>query len=392
MKLRFANRIVSMKKSFIREILKVIDKPGMISFAGGLPNPISFPVEEIKRATSKVLDEDGENVLQYSTTEGYLPLREYIASRYKNRFDIDIAPSEILITNGSQQALDLIGKVFLDKGDAVAAERPAYLGMIQALSVFEPNFYDAKLNSDGVDIDELSQILKEKNPKLFYSVPNFQNPTGISYKQKVKEQVACLINESDTILVEDDPYGELRFMGTEAEPFKKLAPEKTITLGSFSKIVSPGMRMGWIVAPNDIMDKLITVKQGADLHSNYFTQRVVHQYLIDNDIDAHINKIKTLYKEQRNVMVEATEEYFPKSVEVTKPEGGMFLWVTMPKDTDAVKIFEKAYEKNVAFVPGAPFYAQDEICNTFRLNYSNSDCETIQKGIKILGEVLKENI
>ncbi len=392
MEQRFADRIGTMKKSFIREILKAIDKPGMISFAGGLPNPISFPVEAIKAATCKVLDADGDNVLQYSTTEGYLPLREYIASRYKKRFNLNLSPDEILITNGSQQALDLIGKVFLNKGDAVAAERPAYLGMIQALSVYEPHFYDAKLNNNGVDVNELSQIISEKNPKLFYSVPNFQNPTGISYTKEVKKKVADLINKGETVLIEDDPYGELRFMGKEAPPFKKLAPEKTITLGSFSKIVSPGMRMGWVVAQPEIMDKIITVKQGSDLHSNYFTQRVVHQYLMDNDIDAHIQKIKELYKKQRNVMVSAIEEHFPKEVKVTKPEGGMFLWATMPQGTDALKIFEKAYENNVAFVPGAPFYAENEKSNTFRLNYSNSDCETIEKGIEILGSVLNNSI
>ena len=386
----FSVRMGNIKKSFIREILKAIDKPGMISFAGGLPNPISFPVEDIKQATAKVLDADGENVLQYSTTEGYRPLREIIAQRYKKRFDIDISPDEILITNGSQQALDLMGKVFLDKGDGVVTERPAYLGMIQAISVFEPTFYEAMLNPDGIDTQMLSVVLSKHDPKLIYSVPNFQNPTGITYSGEVRRQVADVISETRTVLIEDDPYGELRFMGKDEVSFKKLAPENTVTLGSFSKIVSPGMRLGWVVAPPEIIDKLITVKQASDLHSNYFSQRVVCQYLMDNDIDKHITKIKALYKSQRNLMVEMIAKHFPEEVHTTKPEGGMFLWATLPENISALDVFEKAYEQNVAFVPGNPFFACNEMGNTFRLNYSNSNEEAIEKGIKTIGRILKE--
>ena len=388
----FSGRMGNIKKSFIREILKAIDKPGMISFAGGLPNPISFPVEAIKQATAKVLDADGENVLQYSTTEGYLPLREIIAQRYKRRFDIDVAPDEILITNGSQQALDLMGKVFLDKSDGIVTERPAYLGMIQAISVFEPTFYEARLNPDGIDTQMLSDVLSKHNPKLIYSVPNFQNPTGITYSGEVRRQVADIISGTRTVLIEDDPYGELRFMGKDEESIKKLAPKNTVTLGSFSKIVSPGMRLGWAVAPPEIMDKLITVKQASDLHSNYFSQRVVCQYLIDNDIDEHITKIKALYKSQRDLMVEMIEKHFPEEVHTTKPEGGMFLWATLPDYISALQVFEKAYEQNVAFVPGNPFFACDEMSNAFRLNYSNSNGEAIEKGITTIGKILKEQI
>ncbi len=388
----FSGRMGNIKKSFIREILKAIDKPGMISFAGGLPNPISFPIEDIKNATSKVLDADGENVLQYSTTEGYLPLRKIIAQRYKKRFDINISPEEVLITNGSQQALDLMGKVFLDKGDGVVTERPAYLGMIQAMSVFEPKFYEARLNPDGIDTQMLFDILKQYDPKLFYSVPNFQNPTGITYSGKTRQQTADIITGKRTVLIEDDPYGELRFIGEDEVSFKKLVPENTVTLGSFSKIVSPGMRLGWVVAPPEIMDKLITVKQASDLHSNYFTQRVVCQYLMDNDIDEHIAKIKALYKSQRDLMVEMIAKHFPNEVHTTKPEGGMFLWATLPEGISSLKVFEKAYEQGVAFVPGNPFFACDEMNNTFRLNYSNSDKDAIEKGIRKIGRILKELI
>ena len=392
METRYASRMQKMQKSVIREILKAIDKPGMISFAGGLPNPISFPVKEIKQATAKVLDADGENVLQYSTTEGYEPLREYIAQRYKKRFGLEISTDEILITNGSQQALDLIGKVFLNEGDAVACEKPSYLGMIQSFSAFEPKFYEAKLTEEGIDTDELSEILAKYSPKLFYSVPNFQNPTGISYSERVRHDTAEIISKSNTILIDDDPYGELRFIGEHGTPFMKLCREKVITLGSFSKIVSPGMRLGWIVAPQDFMDEIITVKQGADLHSNYFTQRVVYQYLIDNDIDSHIEKIKVLYKSQRDTMVKMIEKYFPSDVTSTRPEGGMFLWITLPQGMSSLEIFEKAYKNNVAFVPGGPFYANGDVDNTLRLNYTNSDTATIEKGIKVLGNILKDKL
>ncbi len=389
---RFSDRMKNIKKSFIREILKAIDKPGMISFAGGLPNPLSFPVDEIKEATNTVLEKDGRNVLQYSTTEGYLPLRQFIAERYLKRFNLYVKPDDILITNGSQQALDLVGKVFLDKDDSVVMEMPGYLGAIQALSIFEPRFIDIALKEDGIDTDAFGKIIKNENPKLFYCVPNFQNPTGITYSKEIREKVSATLRGSDTCLIEDDPYGELRFIGEDLPSFKQLAYANVITLGSFSKVVSPAMRLGWICANPDIMDKLITAKQASDLHTNYFAQRVIYQYLSDNDFDEHIGKIKKLYKAKRNLMVEMIEKYFPQEVKTTKPEGGMFLWATLPESVSSTDIFEKAYEKNVAFVPGMPFYANENKHNTFRLNYSNSSDEAIEKGIKRLGLIIKDYI
>ncbi len=392
MGIRFSDRVLNSKKSFIREILKATQKADMISFAGGLPNPISFPVDEIKDASHMVLDEDGQAVLQYSSTEGYLPLREYISKRYKQRMGIDVSPSEILITNGSQQGLDLIGKVFLNKGDKVAIERPGYLGAIQALSMFEPEMLDVDMDDNGVITHELTKVISEHCPKIFYSVPNFQNPSGITYSDETRENVGMIINNSDTILIEDDPYGELRFIGEDKQSMKKYIDSNIIMLGSFSKIVSPGMRLGWICANEQIMDKIIVAKQAADLHSNYFTQRVLYQYLADNDIKNHIDKIKMLYKSQRDCMVSMIEKHFPSCVKTTKPEGGMFVWVSLPSGLSAMDLFEKAYEKNVAFVPGLPFYANCECENTFRLNYSNSDNESIEKGIVILGELIKDSL
>jgi 2-aminoadipate transaminase len=385
----FAKRVDDIPKSFIREILKVIDDPEIISFAGGLPNPEFFPVEEIKEAASKVLTEDGTNVLQYSTTEGYLPLREYIADRYFKRQGLKISPEEILITNGSQQGLDLIGKTFLNEGDGVIIEEPGYLGAIQSFSFYRPKFHSIPLLDDGIDIESLKDTLVENDCKLFYGVPNFQNPSGISYSDKKRREVAQLLEESNTVFVEDDPYGELRFIGEDIPSIKNYLKDNTILLGSFSKIVAPAFRLGWIVMSKEKMEKVIVAKQAADLHSNYFAQRVIYQYLLDNDIDQHINKIKEAYGRQREAMVNSIKEYFSPEVSCTEPEGGMFLWITLPKELSSLDIFEMAIKEQVAFVPGSPFYVNQGGKNTLRLNYSNVAEDKIEKGIKSLAKVIK---
>ena len=384
----FARRMNKIPRSFVREILKVTDDDDMISFAGGLPNPQSFPVEAINNATSKVLSEDGDKVLQYSTTEGYRKLREFIAQRYQ-RQGMEVEVEDILITNGSQQCLDLVGKVFLDRDDGVIMERPTYLAAIQAFGLYEPEFHSVPLLDDGADTTILEKILKEEDIKLFYTVSSFQNPTGITYSESKREKVAEIMADHETILVEDNPYGEIRFMGEDMPPIKSHLPE-SILFGTFSKIVSPGMRMGWIVAPPEIMDKLVTAKQASDLHSNYFTQRVVYQYLQDNNVDQHIQNIKQLYKSQRDQMVHSIRKYFPEGVKHTSPQGGMFLWVTLPEGTSAMELFELAMEENVAFVPGETFYTEDPEKNTMRLNFSNSSVEEIDEGIKRLGNAIKK--
>lgn len=385
----FAERMNKVQKSFIREILKVTENPEIISFAGGLPNPISFPIEEIEKASQKVLKESGNEALQYSTTEGYLPLREYIAKRYFKRFGLKVEPSEILITNGSQQALDLIGKVLLNKDDNIVIERPGYLGAIQAFSIFEPVFQSVPLNENGIDIDLLENALEMYKPKLFYTVPNFQNPSGITYSARNREMVANTLKKHNTIFIEDDPYGELRFIGQDLPPIKTYLRDKSIMLGSFSKIVSPGMRLGWICANNEIIEKLIVAKQAADLHTNYFSQRVVYQLLIDTDLENHIKKIKQMYKSQRDCMVSMIEKYFPQEVKSTKPEGGMFLWVTLPKGISSMDLVNLAIKENVAFVPGDPFYDNEKNTNTLRLNYTNCSEEMIEEGIKRLAKAIK---
>jgi len=388
MNYRFANRMNKIPRSFVREILKVTDDEDMISFAGGLPNPQSFPVEAIKDATSKVLTQDGDKVLQYSTTEGYHRLREYIAERYQGQ-GLEVGVEDILITNGSQQCLDLVGKVFLDRDDGVIMERPTYLAAIQAFGLYEPELHPVPLLDDGVDLHALETTLKEEDVKLFYTVSSFQNPTGITYSTSKRKKVAELMGEYNTILVEDNPYGEIRFMGENIAPIKSYLPD-SILFGTFSKIVSPGMRMGWIVAPPEVMDKLVTAKQASDLHSNYFTQRVVHQYLKDNDVDGHIQKIRRLYKSQRDQMVTSIKEFLPREVKHTEPEGGMFLWITLPEGMSSLELFEYAMDEKVAFVPGDAFYTHNPEPNTLRLNFSNCCEEDIVEGMQRLGNAIKK--
>jgi 2-aminoadipate transaminase len=376
-------------KSFVREILKVTEDPEIISFAGGLPNPRYFPVSEVAAAAQKVLGEAGEAALQYSTTEGYLPLREMIAQRYA-RQGLKVDASEILIVNGSQQGLDLLSKAFLNKGDRIILERPSYLAAIQSFGLFEPRFHAIPLQEDGIDIEALHSALAGDNVKLFYSVPSFQNPTGITYSEEKLSSVAEMMKEKSTVFIEDNPYGELRFMGKDRPSMRSFLGDGAVMLGSFSKIVAPGMRLGWVCACEEIMEKLIVAKQASDLHTNYLSQRIVHQYILDNDIDRHISLIRKAYKEQRDCMVETMEDTFPESVRFTRPEGGMFLWVTLPESMSSLDLFSRAIKEKVAFVPGQAFYADGAGSNTLRLNYSNCDNERIAEGITRLARSLKE--
>jgi 2-aminoadipate transaminase len=300
-----------------------------------------------------------------------------------------VSPAEILITNGSQQGLDLIGKVFIDRGDRVLMERPGYLGAIQAFEFYEPRFDSVELGETGVNLAEFAEVVQRFSPKLFYAVPNFQNPSGVTYSQDNRKSVTELLAGSNTILVEDDPYGELRFLGEKIPPIKK-GLERSILLGSFSKIVAPGLRMGWICASPEIMEQLITAKQAADLHSNYFTQRVLYQYLIDHDINDHIATIRSAYKQQRDLMVQAIAEYFPPEVHCTKPEGGMFLWMTLPREIDAMDLFDIAIQEQVAFVPGQAFFVDGSGKNSLRLNFSNADEAKIITGIQRLARATRE--
>jgi len=388
----FAERMNTIPKSFIREILKVTERPDVISFAGGLPNPRFFPIKEIGSATSEVFAGTDVSALQYSTTEGYLPLREYIAQRYRDKKKIDVTSDEILITNGSQQGLDLIGKVFIGKDDKIAIEKPAYLGAIQAFSVYQPQFFQVPLLDDGIDVNHLENVLRGNSVKLFHTVINFQNPSGISYSESKRRELAKVFEQYNTVVIEDDPYADLRFSGQAPQSMRNFLDGQVILLGSFSKTIAPGLRLGWICAKREFMDKLVIAKQASDLHSNSLCQRIVHRYLIDNDVNMHIETIIAVYKRQRDVMIASIEEHFPKEVKFTRPEGGMFLWVTLPQRLSALDLFELAVKENVAFVPGTPFFVDGGGTNNMRLNFSNSDEEKIQEGIKRLGRLINKTL
>lgn len=374
--------------SFVRGILKAASDPDVISFAGGLPNPISFPQEALLESMERIVRTYGSVVFQYSITAGLPELRQYIAERYNRIFGLALTQDNVIITTGSQQALDLIGKVLLDKGDGVIVEKPTYLAAIQAFSMQQPVFYPVELTEEGMNPEQLMEALQ--NPvKFIYAIPDFQNPTGLTYSAGNREHIYEILKGRDVVLIEDDPYGELRFDGERLPYIGVGRLPGSILLGTFSKTVTPGMRTGFILSENRELLKAISVaKEASDLHTNIFSQYLLWDYLTNNDLDAHIAGIKALYKEQAQAMMNAMDKYFPPAVKYTRPHGGMFLWVTLPAGVSAMSLFPKALEKKVAFVPGDPFYIGVENANTMRLNFTNADCETIGEGIRRLGELL----
>ncbi|UCD09315.1 MAG: PLP-dependent aminotransferase family protein [Dehalococcoidales bacterium] len=388
----FSDRISDVPRSFIREILKVTLDQTVISFAGGLPNRDLFPVEELKQAAVKAIETHGRDIFQYGNSEGYPGLREMISHRYKEKRNLDIPVEDILITNGSQQGLDLLGKIYVNESDPMVIEEPGYLGAIQAFSIFRPDFDPVPVNDEGMDIEKLSSVMSSCRPKLMYTVPNFQNPSGISYSEENRRQITSILEGTSTLLIEDDPYGDLRYSGESLPSFKSYLPDNTILLGSFSKTVVPGFRLGWIVARGDIMDKLIIAKQASDLHTNQFVQYILFQYLQDNDIDFHIAKIKNAYGEQLDTMAESIDEYFPAGTLRTHPRGGMFIWAELPGGISARKLLDRAMEQKVIFVPGDPFYINMKDTNTMRLNFSCTGVEVIRDGMARLGKAIETTL
>jgi 2-aminoadipate transaminase len=376
-------------QSYIREILKVAANPAILSFAGGLPNPAFFPVKELAQSAAKVFENNGAQALQYSVTEGHYPLRQYIAQRYKTRYNISVTPEQILITNGSQQALDLIGKIILNPGDEVLLERPTYLGALQCLSMFQPVFKEVNLEPDGIDTMELDDKLTHGNIKMFYGIPNFQNPTGIRYSAQKRKDAAFIFSKHKTLIVEDDPYGDILFNNDPLPPLYSYLPGQTILLGSFSKTIAPGLRLGWMVANEAIIHKATIMKQASDLHSGNLAQYVLYQFLCDYDLDLHVEKIRKAYALQKDVMLNCLESYFPSAIQYIKPEGGMFTWLTLPKATTAREVLQKAIANNIVFVPGDAFYAHKPDMQTLRLNYSNVEETKMRIAMKTLATLIE---
>ncbi len=392
MKLTFAQRVQrpDFQGEFVKTMLVAAASPNIISFAGGLPNPVSFPVKEMEAACTKVLEENGVSALQYSTTQGYKPLREFIAKRYE-KIGAKVEADDILITNGSQQALDIIGAVLLDEGDDILLERPSYLAALQMFHLYGPKVHTVELCEGGIDCDELKSILDKVSPKFFYAIPNFQNPTGLTYSAACREKTAAILKGTNTIFIEDNPYGELRFRGENQKSMQAYLGSQCMMLGTFSKTVSPGIRIGWICCRiPELMQKMLEYKQMVDLHTNVFCQMVLAQYLKDNDLDVHMEKIKALYQAQADAMMSCMDKYLPAEVTYTKPEGGMFIWATLPAGCTAVELANRAAKAGVAIAAGDPFYEKDRNVRTLRLNYSNCTPARIDEGMQILGRIIRE--
>lgn len=384
----FAERVGRMQSSAIREILKITESPGVISFAGGLPAPEMFPLDALRKAVNDALDEGGATALQYSTTEGYLPLREKIAGTMREK-GVDAEPENVFLTNGSQQALDLLAKLFIDPGDAVIVENPSYLGAIQVFRSYQARFVAVPTDEGGIVTEALEKAIREQRPKFIYLTPTFKNPTGITMPRERREAVAALLEKYRIPLIEDDPYSELRYAGEAVPPLKSFdRTARTIYLSTFSKTIAPGLRLGWVVAEKDLVSKLILAKQGTDLHTSTLVQRAVYRYLTAADASGHIKTIRREYGRRRETMIRAMREQFPPGVAWTEPEGGMFLWVTLPPGLDSGTLLEEAVAEKVAYVPGAPFFATGGGENCLRLNFSNTPPASIKDGIGRLARLL----
>lgn len=382
---QFSERAQQLQSSFIREILKITQRPEIISFAGGLPSPATFPVERMKAAYDKVLSDNGKVALQYGPTDGYAPLREWIAGSLSTEGST-ILPEQILMTSGSQQALDLLGKVLIDEGSRVLVETPSYLGALQAFSVYRPEFKSVETDEYGLVPSSLEGIAQ--GARMLYALPNFQNPTGRSLSVERRQELVETCARLGVPLIEDDPYGSLSYKGAPSPKMVAMNPDGVIYMGSFSKVLTPGIRLGYVCAPLPLVRRLELAKQAADLHTAQLTQMVVHEVVKDGFLDQHIPTIRQLYGDQCQVMLDAMQEHFPAGVSWTKPEGGMFIWVTLPQQVDAMKLLEQSLAARVAFVPGAPFYANDPATNTLRLSFVTVPPERIREGIAVLGKLI----
>ncbi|MGC9395679.1 MAG: PLP-dependent aminotransferase family protein [Anaerolineae bacterium] len=387
-----SNRARKMKSSAIRELLKITQQPDIISFGGGLPAPELFPVREIEEACNYLLREAPKLSLQYSTTEGYRPLREFLADSMA-KYGIQHGPDNILITTGSQQALDLIGKIFIDPGSPVVTGHPTYLGAIQAWRAYEADFVTIPLDDNGMQVELLEDVVKQTPVRYIYVLPNFHNPAGTTLPEERRHLLVEIARKYDLLIVEDDPYGALRYTGEDIIPIAALAPERTIYLGTFSKTLTPGLRIGWSVAPAEITHRLVQAKQGADLHSSTFDQMIANDVAQRGILRAHVRKIRRVYKERRDVMLDALSEFWPEEASWTKPQGGLFLWARTPESIDTLALLPRALENKVAYVPGVNFYPhEDGGHNAMRLNFSNAQPEFIVEGIRRLGIALKDEL
>lgn len=397
---RFAQRTQLMKGSAIRELLKFVEDPEVISFAGGMPAPDAFPIKEFTDACNRVLKTQSSQALQYGSTDGYLPLREMIAQQSK-RYGIEVTPENILITSGSQQALDLLGKIFINPGDHIVVENPTYVGALQALNAYGAEYIPVPTDEEGMVTSELEKSLRS-SPKFIYVLPNFQNPTGVTLSFERRLQLIELSEKYGVPIIEDDPYGQLRFEGDNLPPIEVLDSQtraqggcysgNVIYTSTFSKTLSPGIRLAWVIAPPEVIHKLVLAKQGTDLHTATFNQMIAYEVGKNGFINEHVKYIRKIYKERRDVMLDTLEEHMPEGVKWTHPEGGLFLWMTLPECIDSRELLTEALKFKVAFVPGCSFFADGSHPNTMRLNFSYASPDLINEGIGRLAKAVKQFI
>jgi 2-aminoadipate transaminase len=398
---RYAHRASKMGSSIIRELLKLTDQPDIISFAGGLPAPEVFPVKKFQEACNYVLENLGAKALQYGATEGYAPLREMIA-RHTGRYSVQVTADNIMITSGSQQALDFIGRLFINRGDYIVVESPTYLGALQAWNAYGAQYISVPSDENGMVVDELEDALRI-GPKFIYVLPNFQNPSGTTMSLERRKKLVEIADRYGVPIIEDDPYGQLRYDGDHLPSVVSLDSEyrnenngqysgNVIYMSTFSKLLAPGLRLAWVIAPPEVIRRLVMTKQAADLHTSTFNQIVAHEVAKGGFLDEHVKVIRATYKERRDVMLETMDEIWPSEVRWTRPEGGMFLWGILPEKMDAAELFKSAIEKKVAFVPGAAFHPTGGGQNTMRINFSYTDPDATREGITRLGLLLREEV
>lgn len=381
-----SSRASGLQSSAIREILKITERAEVISFAGGLPAPATFPVDEMRAAFDRVLALRGREALQYSTTEGYAPLREWVAARIGTDA-APVSPDDVMIVSGSQQGLDLLSKVLVDPGDRVLVETPTYLGALQAFSMFSPSFVAVASDAEGLLPDALNESMR--GAKFLYCLPNFQNPTGRLLPLARRRALVERARDLDLLILEDDPYGALSYDGDTPPSIRSLAPERTVYMGSFSKVLAPGLRIGYVIAPPALRAKLVQAKQATDLHTATLSQQAVFEVVRDGFLDAHIPTIRALYRDQCEAMLAALAHHMPEGVSWNRPRGGMFLWVELPRGIDATAVLTRAVENNVAFVPGAPFYAADPVRESLRLAFVTVPPPRIEEGVARLAQVIR---
>jgi len=390
-KWEFSQAARRVKSSAIRDLLKLTQLPDVISFAGGLPAPELFPAEEIREASDYVLKHEAQFALQYSTTEGYRLLRRFLAKRMTQKGMV-VDEDEVLITGGSQQGLDLLGRLFLEEGDWIVVAQPTYVGAIQAFSAYGVKFHTIPLDEEGIKVELVEEAIKRNKPRFIYVIPTFQNPGGVTLSLERRKRLVELARRYQVPIVEDDPYSELRYEGEDLPSLKALGGEVVILLGTFSKIVSPGMRLAWVAGQQEVIEKLIRLKQGADLHTNTFTQYVLYQFLKGGGLDKHIKALRQEYGQRRRVMLESLRANFPPQVRWTSPQGGLFLWVELPSGVDAQALLPAVVKEKVAYVPGTAFYPNGGGENTLRLNFSNASPQLIKEGMKRLAKVFAAKI